>query len=472
MFLYYKLKNYQKENIYPFHMPGHKRNTKIMPVINPYEIDITEIDGFDYLHNAKGVIKKSMERVQIKFRSTHSFYLVNGSTSGILAGILGSTNKGDTILVARNCHQSVYNAIVLNQLVPVYLYPQMDKNFEAACGYNAEYIETMLIKHPDIKLIVLVSPTYEGLVSEIDKIVVAAHKRNVPVLVDEAHGAHFCFSNAFPKSAVEQGADIVIHSVHKTLPAFTQTALMHVNSNLISLEKVEYYSSVFQSSSPSYVLMAGIDQCMNILDQQGNQLFQILVNRLNKFYKKSEELKHLRVMGKAENRDFSKIIISCRETEMTGIELYDILLNKYKLQMEMVSKDYVLGIATICDTEKGFERLEKALFELDQQCFHRKNRTLLCQTTEWDVSSIKMNMPPYRASCCDKEEIYLIDSIGKTASEFVFVYPPGIPLIVPGEEISEAVVNQIINLQHEGLELKGIGDGNKIKICCKNSSEE
>ena len=244
MFLKEKLFEYGKGDVYPFHMPGHKRNTGLLPFPNPFEIDITEIDGFDNMHNAEDVIKDSMDRAARLYHSEHTFYLVNGSTSGILTGICGSTKKGDKILVARNCHKAVYNAIFLNELNPVYLYPQYDEENSIQCGYSAKYIEEMLTKNPDVKLVVLVSPTYEGVTSEVREIAEAAHKRGIPLLVDEAHGAHFGFSDRFPENSISQGADIVIHTVHKTLPAFTQTALLHVNSSIVNLERIKYMSLI------------------------------------------------------------------------------------------------------------------------------------------------------------------------------------------------------------------------------------
>ena len=269
MYLFDKLNQYATEDYYPWHMPGHKRNLELMKNFNPYAIDITEIDGFDNLHNAEDVILDSMNRAARLYHSKHTFYLVNGSTSGILTGISGCTNKGDKILMARNCHKAAYHAVLLNELEPVYLYPQYDDKKGIQCGYSAKYIKRMLIKNPDVSLIVLTSPTYEGVISEIGEICELAHERNIPVLVDEAHGAHFAFHEAFPTSAVDLGADVVIQSVHKTLPAFTQTALLHVNSNLADLDRIKTYSSIYQTSSPSYVLMAGIDKCIDMIEKEG-----------------------------------------------------------------------------------------------------------------------------------------------------------------------------------------------------------
>jgi len=463
MILKDKLFDYAEQGVYPFHMPGHKRNTSLLSFPNPYEIDITEIDGFDNMHNAKDVIRESMERANTLYQSEETLYLINGSTAGILTGICGSTKKGDKILVARNCHKAVYNAIILNELNPVYLYPQYDCIKGIQCGYSAKYIEEMLIKHPDVALIVLVSPTYEGVVSDIEAIANAAHKRNIPLLVDEAHGAHFGFSNRFPKNSIELGADIVIHSVHKTLPAFTQTALMHINGELVDRDRIKHYYSTFQSSSPSYILMSGIDVCIEIVEKQGQELFKKLEEYLDCFYDKMKVLKKLCVIPYGEERDFSKIIISTNNTDMTGPELYDILLEKYKIQMEMVAKDYVLGIATICDTKEGFKRLEDALIEIDMSdkvkiCNQNKNATY--------YESIESNvyMLPYEVLLQKKKKVSLNNACGEVSGDFVYVYPPGIPILAPGEEILNEIIDKIIQYQEAGLEITGLDHNNLIQI--------
>lgn len=453
MYLHDKLNYYSKEDYYPFHMPGHKRNTDLMGSLNPYSIDITEIDGFDNLHDAQGVIRDSMNRAAKLYHSDYTFYLVNGSTAGILTGISACTNKGDKILLARNCHKSAYHGVFLNELKPEYLYPQYDDERGIQCGYSAKYIEEMLKTHPDTKLIVLVSPTYEGVVSEIKEICKSAHKRGIPVLVDEAHGAHFTFHHAFPTSAVDLGADIVIQSVHKTLPAFTQTALIHVNSRLVEISRVKTYLGIYQTSSPSYILMSGIDKCIDLIERQGKELFENLIKALYNFYKEMGKLKHLRVID-YEGRDLSKIIISTRETNMTGSELYDILLKNYKLQMEMEQADYVLAMATVGDTEAAFERLATALLEIDSK--------LAKETEQVQVSYAPVKAVPvllqHEAFVCTKVKCELNQCEDKIAGEFVNLYPPGIPILVPGERINHDVIRRIQDYIDAGLSIKGLID--------------
>lgn len=453
MYLFDKLNQYATEDYYPWHMPGHKRNLELMKNFNPYAIDITEIDGFDNLHNAEDVILDSMNRAARLYHSKHTFYLVNGSTSGILTGISGCTNKGDKILMARNCHKAAYHAVLLNELEPVYLYPQYDDKKGIQCGYSAKYIKRMLIKNPDVSLIVLTSPTYEGVISEIEEICKLAHERNIPVLVDEAHGAHFAFHEAFPTSAVDLGADVVIQSVHKTLPAFTQTALLHVNSNLADLDRIKTYSSIYQTSSPSYVLMAGIDKCIDMIEKEGTKLFDNLITNLKDFYREAKSLRNLRVIN-YEGRDLSKIIISTKETNMTGTKLYDILLTDYKLQMEMAEADYVLAIATIGDTKEGFVRLIDALKRIDAALeLKEKTNRISYAPVEAEVAMLQ-----HEAFLCKKEQCLLEDSEGKIAGDFINLYPPGIPILAPGERITHEILEHIGTYIEAGLSIKGLID--------------
>ncbi len=451
MYLFDKLSAYEKDNVYPFHMPGHKRNIEKMKNFNPYAMDITEIDGFDNLHDPQDVIRDSMERAASVYGSKHTFFLINGSTSGILTGISACTQKEDKILMARNCHKAAYHAVFLNELEPVYLYPQFDHIRGIQCGFSAKYIESMLIKHKNIRLIVLVSPTYEGVVSEVEKICKLAHERGIPVLVDEAHGAHFPFHKAFPRSALELGADIVIQSVHKTLPSFTQTALMHVNGSLVDVEKIKTYASIYQTSSPSYVLMAGIDKCMDMIEKQGKELFDIFIEELYCFYEEMKQLKHLKVI-EYEGRDLSKIVISTRKTNMTGTELYDILLTTYKLQMEMAEAEYVLAITTLMDTKAGFSRLKEALLAIDESLVPKEEQHCI----SYAPVETEALLPQHEAFLCEKEQCKLEQCVDRIAGGFVNLYPPGIPILAPGERITSQIIKHIQDYRNAGLSIKGL----------------
>ena len=263
-----RLRTYGAGNAYPFHMPGHKRQ-KQPGSLFPYDLDITEIDGFDNLHHAEGILAEAMERAAKLWGSRKSFFLVNGSSAGLLAGIRALTKRGDKVLMARGCHRAVYHAVELCGLHPVYMQAAWVEEMQISGSIQPETVEKHLQEHPDCNLVVLTSPTYEGVVSDIAEIAKITHRYGAYLLVDEAHGAHLGFcEEGFPDTAVHLGADVVVQSLHKTLPCPTQTAILHVCTEQVDATEVGRQLSVFQTSSPSYVFMAEMDGCISLLERE------------------------------------------------------------------------------------------------------------------------------------------------------------------------------------------------------------
>lgn len=452
--LYQTLEEYRKSDYYGFHMPGHKRNETLLDAALPYGLDITEIEGFDDLHHADGILKQAEERAARLYHAEETHFLVNGSTVGILSAILGCTKKGDKILVARNCHKSVYHAIYMNELYPVYLYPNQDNGLHINGELKVSDVENALKDNPDVKAVMIVSPTYDGVLSDVKKIAEVVHAYRIPLIVDEAHGAHFGFHPYFPQNANEKGADVVIHSVHKTLPAFTQTALVHLNGTIINRRNIRKYLHMLQSSSPSYLLMASIDQCMEFLEAGGAGAFAEYVQNIDVLREHLKELKHLEILT-TEDFDRSKFVISVKNTEITSREIYELLLEEYHLQMEMVSGTYVLAMTTVGDTEEGLDRLEAALKEMDAKLTEAK------ENAGADIKLPKLTMKYTSAQMEEREAetdcVPWDEAAGYVAAEYAYVYPPGIPLIVPGEVITEEAVRilekyESLSFQIEGLE--------------------
>ncbi len=449
-----ELENYSNSDYYPFHMPGHKRNALLMKMGNPYKLDITEIDGFDNLHMADGILKDMMKETASLYGALKSYYLVNGSTSGILIGMAAATNHGDKVIMARNCHRAVYHGLYLNELKPVYLYPQEITDWGISGSILAEDVDKTLKENPDAKMVIITSPTYEGIVSDIEAIAKVVHQRNIPLMVDEAHGAHFGSHSYFPQNSITLGADIVIHSVHKTLPAFTQTALIHINGNLVDEKRVEQFFSMYQSSSPSYLLMAGIQESLNLIKVHP-ELLELWKNNLDHFYERAEKLTHIRVLRESNGvKDPSKIILSVRNTDMTGTQLYDRLREDYHLQMEAEFVDYVIAMTSMADTKEGFERLIKALEELDRKMIETVSTKEKCLV----LPILKQEMIPYEAEQMEDFLCELNKSVGFISKEYAFLYPPGIPLVVPGEIISGQLVKVVEWYKKNGLIIKGLRD--------------
>ena len=452
--LYEQLFQYKNSDYYGFHMPGHKRNEKRFLAELPYGLDITEIEGFDDLHHAEGILKKAEERASRLYHSEETHFLVNGSTVGILSAILGCTNKGDKILIGRNCHKSVYHAMFLNELEPVYVYPEYEEELQINGSVSIEDIKKALKENKDIKAVMLVSPTYDGVLSDISAIADLVHEYKIPLIIDEAHGAHFGFHPYFPQNANQKGADVVIHSVHKTLPSLTQTALIHLNGKLIQKEKIRSYLHMLQSSSPSYILMASIDYCMQLLEEKREELFNPYVENIKKLREDLNGLKHLKVVETGEY-DHSKFVISVKDATLSSKELSAILLERYHLQMEMTAGSYVLAMTTVGDTKEGLERLKSALYEIDQMTETKEEDPVPFElprlTTEFTSAKVDQLIQRDGISYLQWK-----DAQGHIAAEYAYIYPPGIPFVVPGEKITEEVITYLNKYEQSGFVIEGI----------------
>lgn len=462
-----RLKVHASSGSIPMHMPGHKRNTALLGTDLPYNIDITEIDGFDNLHGAGGILNDYMKEIAAFCGTKRSFYLVNGSTCGILAGIRAATKRGGKIALARNCHKSVYHAIELFGLESVYLMPEMDEAFGIHGGISPSNIADTLKQHPDTQLVVLTSPTYEGVVSEIGAIAEICHGYGIPLMVDEAHGSHFNYSEHFPTSATALGADIVIQSLHKTLPALTMTSLAHLNGDLISPEELSRQLAIFETSSPSYVLMASIDRCFRLLRDEGEQLFESYDHRLTDFSEKMKQLQHLKVLCHGNDKlavhptffafDKGKILISAQGTGLSGQGLAEILRSEYHIEMEMAYGDHALAMTSVCDTTEAMAALADALVAIDSTLntsdgAHTPNDLTLIFSLPEKQCEI------WQALESEKTDCPIEDLVGQTAAEFVWAYPPGIPLLVPGERISTVFIRQVHTLLEKGTRVYSDAD--------------
>lgn len=452
--IYNKLIEYSKKDYYPFHTPGHKRNIKLMDMVNPYTIDITEIDGFDDLHCPEGIIREAMEKAAYLYGAEETFFSVNGSTGGLIASITACMRNHKKIVIARNCHKSVYNAILLNNLKPIYIYPERIKGWNISSQISPHDVEELLITNSDIGLVVVTSPTYEGVVSDIEKIAEVVHGFNIPLLVDEAHGAHFGFNNSFPKSSIQLGADIVVQSLHKTLPCFTQTAIVHVKSKYVNKEQVKKYLNIYQTTSPSYLFLAGIGQCMYLLEKNKEALFKSYVDKLQTFYEKCKQLKCIELLREEiEKKDLGKLVISVKNSTMTGKWLYDILRDTYHLQMEMAADHYVIAMTSIADTSEGFNRLWNAFKEIDSLLEYVKRKKL-----HINYEYPTMIFTPCETERKEAEQVYISNSVGRITKEYIYLYPPGIPILVPGEQITDEILKQINYYKENNLRIKGLTD--------------
>lgn len=470
--LYQTLAEYSAKDFYPFHMPGHKRNMASGEMADFCRIDITEIDGFDDLHHAEGILRVAQERANRLYGAEETFFLVNGSTCGVLAAILAVTEPGEEILIARNCHKSVYHAAILQNLSVRYYQPRMIQEYDICDGVCAEEIDQLLDQYPGVKAVVITSPTYEGILSDIAGIARTVHKRRKVLIVDEAHGAHLGLARNLPEGAVAQGADLVIHSLHKTLPAMTQTALLHINGDRVDRERLHRYLTMLQSSSPSYVLMASMDACVRFLEEEGEGKFAFFQNEYDKFCKKTASCQQIKI-GKMTNVsekcamtgwDFGKILISVKDTELNGKELSDILRKRYHLEMEMAAETYALAIMTLMDTQEGWQRLADALCEIDDRIEkERRDRQEMTEGVR-QITLPQVGSSMAKAFHSPREEISLREARGRIAADFLMLYPPGIPLAAPGEVLDEKLIQKIEDSREKGLSLRGVSSEGRILV--------
>jgi arginine/lysine/ornithine decarboxylase len=492
MSLYQKLKEYGESDYYPYHMPGHKRNPQAGDMASFYQIDITEIDGFDNLHHPEGMIREAQERAGRFYGGSETYYLVNGSTSGVLASIMTATMPGDEILIARNCHKSVYHAAILQGLKPRYYYPGIIDEYGIYDGADACEIAGLLDRYPDCRAVVITSPTYEGILSDVAAVAEAVHERGKILIVDEAHGAHL------KKGAIVAGADLVIHSLHKTLPAMTQTALLHVGGDRVDRRRLRKYLAMLQTSSPSYVMMASMDSCIRYMEEHGDERLAFMERQYEEFMRKVSGCKHVRV-GKVTDEEFrdgkryalagwdiGKLVISVKNTSMNGQQLYETLRDEYHLQMEMAAGSYVLAMMTVMDTEEGWQRLADAICQIDDKIEsgqllniweketarskptagqpERAEEGLSGQAGAEKPQKPEMRMTPAEAFHQAQEEIPLSESVGRVMADFIMLYPPGIPLLVPGEVMSEEIRCKIEDSVRIGLQVHGVTEDAKVTV--------
>lgn len=454
--LFQKLKEYHNTML-PMHMPGHKRNLALSGTDGYLaalcaDCDITEIAGFDNLAEPEGIFLSLKERAAALWKSEEAYPLVNGSTCGVLAAIYATVPYGGSVIVARNCHKSVYNGLQLVNAKVTYLLPEWEETLGCYGDVSCDTVKKALDEVPDAKLVIITSPTYEGILSDIERICKTAHEKKIPVLVDSAHGAHLGFGD-FPKGAVECGADLVVHSLHKTLPCLTQTAMLHRRGKLVSGEALQTAINMFQTSSPSYLLLASIEGCIGLLEERGGELFAGWQEALSGFYEEVKGLRYLSVNAGGETkentclRESGKLVISTMGANLSGPELMGRLREEYRIELEMAAERYGLAMTGMGDTKDSLQHLADALKEVDKACISVVVEKLPCPA----IPAVRMTIGEAMGAECKEKP--LAKAIGEIAAEHIWAYPPGIPVVVAGEEITEATVAYLTEKRKQGVEL-------------------
>lgn len=460
-------KNYKKYLIFREKCNvASKMQTFHEDTLNFLKMDVTEIPGLDNLHKPEGVILEAQTIAAKAFKADKSFMLVNGSSSGILAAIMAVCNPKDKIIIQRNSHKAVFNALTLSEAKPVYVFPEYEESFGILKQITSMQFEEVISHNLDAKAIVITRPDYYGQCCDLKKIVKCAHENNMIVIVDEAHGAHLSFSEKLPDSAMECGADICVQSAHKTLPALTQGAWLHIKGGRVNEEKISECISMFQTTSPSYLIMSFLDISREIMEIEGEKKLSFLVEEFDKFIQKVCMFKGLKVFSNVEN-DITRLVINVSELGISGFQAEEFLWKNNCIRVEMADLQNLVCICTIADSKLYFEKLISGLEELCD-FYHNesiKNVRLECINYN-DICNNKPSiimsfMEAFRA---EKEKVRLIDSVGKICANHILPYPPGIPIVCAGEIIDVKVVNYINEIISLGGNVIGLDNG-MVSVC-------
>ncbi|HHV95321.1 MAG TPA: aminotransferase class I/II-fold pyridoxal phosphate-dependent enzyme [Clostridiaceae bacterium] len=524
--IYKAIKSYIEELPIPFHMPGHKMG-KGLPqdwIALAGKIDLTEIFGLDNLHFPAGAIKEAQELAASAFGAFKTYFLVNGSSVGIHAAIMTVCNPGDKIIVARDCHRSVISGVILAGANPVYVPVEIDEDFGIPTTINTEILTEILEKNRDARAVLITRPNYYGICSDIEKIAEITRSFGKILIVDEAHGAHFKFHDSLPRPSLEAGADICIQSAHKTLPALTQSAYLHLSkdfSDSIDVERLEFNLRLLQTTSPSYLLMSSLDIARAIMEQHGKELLESLINKIDWFSSHISELKGIKILCEEDIRknmrkdakkdyklgsratelrnsavglknpatarsaihDKTRLVINISDLNNAGYDVEKFLREKFHIQVEMSDLFNIICITTVSDEKKDFEGLLKALKDIRDLKTHKNLTKYENLTKHGFVSTQKVSeknnliklvknnltipeqgMEPWKILSRKSEYIPFKTSLGRISRDFIVPYPPGVPLVCPGEIINRDIIEYVYKVLEVGGNVNGILQENGLKI--------
>jgi len=464
--VYEALEEFKQMRIVPFDVPGHKRgkgNKELRNFLGEQclTVDVNSMKPLDNLCHPVGVIKEAEELAADAFGAGHAFFMVGGTTSSVQAMILSVCKRGDKIILPRNVHRSVINALVLSGAIPVYVNPRTEENLGITLGMALDDVTQAICKHPDAKAVLINNPTYYGICSNIKKIVELSHAHGMKVLADEAHGTHFYFGDQMPVSAMAAGADFASVSMHKSGGSLTQSSFLLCKEQA-DAGYVRQIINLTQTTSGSYLLMSSLDISRRNLALNGNEIFQRVtdiaqyareeINQIGDFYAYSKEL----INGDTiHDFDITKLSVNTLDVGLAGIEVYDILRDEYDIQIEFGDIGNILAYISVGDGNKNIERLIGALYEIRRR-FKKDRSGMLVQ----EYVNPKVVITPQEAFYAEKEAVELSKSVGGICSEFVMCYPPGIPILAPGEEITREIVDYILYAKDKGCFMTGTEDLN------------
>ena len=467
------LRDYIKKDMVAFHTPGHKHGKGIDPEFieligrNTFRIDLCELPEVDNLHDPEHVLKEAMELAAQAYGVDLSFFLVNGSTCGNNTMVLTVCDPGDKILIPRNVHKSVISGILLSGAIPVYITPTWDKEIGIDHNLTPYDVERALQANPDVKGLFLVNPTYYGVTSDIRSIVEICHRYGKPLLVDEAHGPHLHFHPDLPLSAVDSGADMVVQSTHKIIAGMTQTSMLHINEGRVDVHRARKVLQLLQSTSPNYVLMASLDTARRQMALHGRELLSYTLEISEWSRNELNKIPGLYCFGQERvgfpglfNLDLTKLTINVSGLGISGFDCQDLLNERFEIQTEMATLTNILAIVTFGNTRRDMERLVNAMRDIAQE-IHTQGvpKQLQPLVQQMDLPALpEAVLTPREAFYARTEKVPFEKSAGRICTEIVSPYPPGIPILVPGERITQELVDYIQLVYHHGGFINGPDD--------------
>jgi len=471
--LFDALNKHIDDRVIPFDVPGHKQGNgnpellKLFPK-SVLEADVNSMKSLDFLCNPVSVIKEAEDMMAEAYGAEEAFFIVNGTTQAVQSMIMSAVSENDTVIMPRNVHKSAINALILCGAKPHYMYPYIEEAFGMTSGVSLEEVKIAIEEAPHAKSVFIINPTYYGVVSDLKAIIDYVHSKNMTVIVDEAHGAHFPFHDSLPKSAMCLGADMAAVSLHKTGGSLTQSSVLLLNTDRIKRNHVKTVINLTQSTSASYLLMTSLDLTRKFLMQEGQKKLEEVLALSKKARDKINAIDGLIAFDFEDfdkrgcyGFDETKLGVNVTGIGLTGLHVYDILRDDYNIQVEMGDSHNILAILSVGDTEKRLNQLIAALNAISTR--YKKEPLNL---TFKSFHSTEVKHSPRQAFYSEMERLSLEESINRISGEFIMIYPPGIPIIAPGEVITEELYKYIELLKAENGTMSGLDDTEANYIYC------
>jgi lysine decarboxylase len=465
------LENYHKNAIVRFHMPGHKGNicaeeglARLLGT-EAFRLDVTNIPEMDNLHQPRGVIKEAEQLAAEAFGADRTYFLINGSSCGLQALIMTVCDPGDRILVPRNIHRSILGGIILSGAIPIFYLPSYDPEFGIPLGCLPEVIEQYLTSGKPVKAVLIVNPTYHGITSDVARIADIAHKHAIPLLVDEAHGPHLRFHENLPASSLQQGADAVVHGTHKLLTSFTQSSMLHTKGRLVDCHRLEAVLRILQSTSTSYLLLASLDAARASIQANGRKMIAAALENSQYIRERVQRTNVLKTYGKEiigkngiSGLDLTKVTISCRQVGMSGYQMEKILRDNYNIQVEMADLFNILLLVTAGNNYNDIEAISCALDQLVNTKKYSGGHTTSAGNVLLYPEIPEMVLSPREAFFSPVIAAPIENAVGKVSAEIITCYPPGVPIVGPGELITQEIIEYMLTLKATGASFQGCHD--------------